>query len=103
MNFQEMLLEMLLEGKIEDTLARHPTIPDDVKQDYLSKIPNQNAQHLDWVLSQHTKGNITSSHDINSTLNTFNKVKDKLPKKQIHQYDSIDELHAAITPHQDIR
>ncbi len=101
MNFQEMLLEMLLEGKLEDTLGRHPTIPDDVKQNYLKQIPAQNAQHLDWVLSQHTKGNITSSHDINGILDTFNKVKDKLPKKQIHQYDSIDELHAAITPHQD--
>ena len=101
MNFQEMLLEMLLEGKLEDTLGRHPTIPDDVKQNYLKQIPAQNAQHLDWVLSQHTKGNITSSHDINGILDTFNKVKDKLPKKQIHQYGSIDELHSAITPHQD--
>ena len=101
MNFNEMLLEMLLEGKIEDTLARHPTIPDDVKQDYLSKIPNQNAQHLDWVLSQHSNGNITSSHDIGGLLDTFNKVKDKLPKKQVSQYKSVDELHTAIVPHQD--
>ncbi len=101
MNFQEMLLEMLLEGKLEDTLDRHPTIPHDVKQNYLKQIPAQNSQHLDWVLSQHTKGNITSSHDINGILDTFNKVKSKLPKKQIHQYGSIDELHSAITPHQD--
>ena len=101
MNFQEMLLEMLLEGKLEDTLDRHHTIPDDVKQDYLSQIPAKNAQHLDWVLSQHTKGNIKPEHDINGILSNFNKVRDKLSKKQIHQYSSMDELHAAITPHQD--
>ena len=100
MNFKEMLLEVLLEGKIEDTLDRHPTIPDDVKQNYLKQIPAQNAQHLDWVLSQHTKGNIKPEHDINGILSTFNKVKDKLPKKQIHQYGSMNELHTAIVPHQ---
>jgi hypothetical protein len=101
MNFKEILLEMLLEGKLEDTLARHPTIPDDVKQDYLRQIPAKNAQHLDWVLTQHSKGNITSSHNISGMLDTFNKVKSKLPKKQIHQYGSMDELHTTIVPHQD--
>ena len=101
MNFKEMLLEMLLEGKLEDTLVRHPTILHDVKQDFLSQIPAKNAQHLDWVLSQHTKGIIKPEHDINGILSNFNKVRDKLSKKQIHQYSSMDELHAAITPHQD--
>jgi hypothetical protein len=101
MNFKEMLLDILLEGKIEDTLDRYPTIPHDVKQNYLKQIPAQNAQHLDWVLSQHTKGNITSSHNISGMLDTFNKVKDKLQKKQVAQYKSVDELHSAVVPHQD--
>ncbi len=101
MNFKEMLLDILLEGKIEDTLDRYPKIPDNVKQNYLNQIPASNAQHLDWVLSQHTKGNIKPSHDINGILDTFNKVKDKLPKKQVSQYKSVDELHSAVVPHQD--
>ena len=101
MNFKEILLEILLEGKIEDTLDRHPTIPHDVKQNYLKQVPANNTQHLDWVLSQHTKGNINPVHNIHGILSTFNKVKDKLPKKQISQYKSMDELHAAIVPHAD--
>ena len=101
MRFENLLLEMLLEGKIEDTLARHYTIPEHIKQDYLRQIPANNAQHLDWVLQQHTKGNITPEHNINEILTNFNKVKDKLPKKQIHQYKSVDELHSAILPHID--
>ncbi len=101
MRFEEILLEMLLEGKIEDTLDRHPTIPEHIKQDYLRQVPANNAQHLDWVLQQHTKGNITPEHNINEILTNFNKVKDKLSKKQIHQYKSVDELHSAILPHID--
>ena len=101
MRFENLLLEMLLEGKIEDTLDRHPTIPEHIKQDYLRQIPANNAQHLDWVLHQHSKGNISPEHNINEILTNFNKVKDKLDKKQIHQYKSVDELHSAILPHID--
>ncbi len=101
MRFKNLLLEILLEGKIEDTLDRHSTIPEHIKQDYLRQVPANNAQHLDWVLQQHTKGNISPEHNINEILTNFNKVKDKLPKKQIHQYKSVDELHSAILPHID--
>lgn len=99
MNFMETLLEMLLEGKIDDVLDKHTSIPHNVKQDYLKQIPANNAQHLDWVLQQHTKGNIKPEHNIHSVLSTFNKVKDKLAKKQIGQYKSLDELHTAVLPH----
>ena len=101
MNFMETLLEALLEGKIDDVLDKHTTIPNNVKQDYLKQIPANNAQHLDWVLNQHTKGNIKPEHNIHKTLSIFNRVKDKLPKKQINQYKSLDELHAAVLPHTD--
>ena len=95
------LLEALLEGKIDDVLDKHTTIPHNVKQDYLKQVPANNAQHLDWVLNQHTKGNIKPEHDIHSILGTFNRVKDKLAKKQINQYKSVDELHTAVLPHAD--
>ena len=101
MRFENLLLEMLLEGKIEDTLARHHTIPEHIKQDYLRQIPANNAQHLDWILQQHSKGNIRPEHNINDILSNFNKLKDKLSKKQIHQYKSVDELHTSILPHID--
>ena len=68
MFFKNILLEMLLEGKIEDTLDRHPNIHDEIKQDYLRQIPAHNAQQLDWILHQHTKGNIRPGHNINEIL-----------------------------------
>lgn len=47
MNFMETLLEMLLEGKIDDVLDKHTSIPAHIKQDYLKQVPANNAQHLD--------------------------------------------------------
>ena len=101
MSFKELLLDVLLEGRIDDTINRHPSIPFNIKQQYLKKIPNNNAQHLDWVLQQHTKGNIKPGHNINEILSNFNKVKDKLDKKQIHQYKNVDELQNSISSHID--
>ena len=99
MKFKEILLEILLEGKVEDTFDRHPSIPHEQKEEYLKQIPANNAQQLDWILHQHTKGNIRPEHNINEILSNFNKVKDKLDKKQIHQYSNLDHLSTAISPH----
>lgn len=97
MNIHNLVEEFLLESKLKDILDKYHSISDEVKQHYIKQIPENNTQHLDWVLNQYNKGNI-SGHDINGILTTFNRNKKHLDKKQINQYKSINELQQAITP-----
>lgn len=100
MIFKKHLIFTLSEGKIDDVNDKHVDIPEHVKSTILSSIPHSNAQHYDWALTQHTKNPIDPD-DLHKTLSTFNANKDKLTKKNIHQYKSLDDLKSAVSPFQE--
>ena len=97
MDIRTLLEEFLLEGKLEDLQRQHSDVSADTFNHYKSVVPN--TTHLDWVLNQHKKGNITTEHDIDTIFTTFNRNKDSLPRKQISQYKSMDDLHSEIKPY----
>ena len=97
MDIRTLLEEFLLEGKLEDLQRQHSDVSADTFNHYKSVVPN--TTHLDWVLNQHKKGNITTEHDLDTIFTTFNRNKDSLPRKQISQYKSIDDLHQTIKPY----
>lgn len=95
MIFKKLLVFSLLEGKIDDVNEKHYDIPDTEKQNILTHVPHQNAQHYDWALRQHSSSPI-DVNDLKETLTSFNTHKDKLKKKNIHQYKSLDELKTVV-------
>ena len=103
MSFKKHLILSLLEGKLDDVKEKYSDIDDNTKQRILKSIPHQNAQHFDWALKQRQNLNLntddTSLHQLHDTLSNFNQHKDKLQKKNIHQYKSVDELSHATEPH----
>jgi len=101
MNFIDYLTEVLIEGKVDTVLAKplHANIPVEIKNHYKAIVPT--AAHLDWVLSQHTAGNILPHHDIEKMMKTFKTHSSKLTDRNINQYGTVDQLHAALLPHYD--
>ena len=91
----ESLHQFLIEAKIEDVLVKYPHIDSSIRQAYATSIPN--SRHLDWTLKHHN--DILPHHDIAELLKSFERNKSKLPKKQIEQYKSIDELHQTVLPY----
>ena len=81
---------------MDDVKEKYSDIDDNTKQRILKNIPHQNAQHFDWALKQRQNLNLntddTSLQQLHDTLSNFNQHKDKLQKKNIHQYKSVDEL-----------
>lgn len=103
MIFKKHLLFSLSEGKIDDVNEKYSDIDAHTKSKILDSIPHSNAQHYDWALKQRQNLNLNTDKDsleqLNNTLTSFNTHKDKLSKKNIHQYKSIDELSNATEPH----
>lgn len=102
MTLRNHLINLLVEGKIDDVMSKYDSIPEHIKQHYLNQIPDKNSNHLQWVLDNHLKNTVDIHNNVKSVLDTFNKSKDKLPKKQIHQYKNFNELENAVEPYKHI-
>ena len=100
MSFKKYFVLSLLEGKLDDVNEKHYDISDTDKQRILQSIPHQNAQHYDWALRQHAQTPVDTDQ-LKKTLTAFNTNKDKLGKKNIHQYKSFDELKNAVSNFQE--
>ncbi len=99
MRFENLLESLLLEGKIDDINNQFPHIPSEVKTNILNRMPNPKSpdvNHYQWLLKQHSLGNLNDSHDIHDILSKFSKNKTTLKKPKLNQYSSIDELHQAV-------
>lgn len=99
------LVNILLEGKLEDLMnhQQFSDIPDSIKNGYKNKIPNNNTNHLRYILSQHQLGHVKPNDDIHHVLSTFDKVKQGLDKKQVNQYKTFDDLKIAVEPYKDVK
>ena len=103
MNFQLMLEEILLEGKIDDIKDSYPNISTDIKDKY-HEMSGDNGNHLRWLLDLHKKGGdntpIHSQHNVQELLSTLSNkaISSKLERKNIGQYKSVDDLHSTISP-----
>ena len=55
---------------------------------------NQIGKYLKWIVNMHNKGELNNNNDeqINKALELFDKFKQKLQRKDINQYKTINDL-----------
>lgn len=102
MNYVKLLLA---EGRREDLIEKYS---DDfgpslmlVLDDDFSK--STNYKYVDWIFSNVPKKNRTTQPSIDKGLKLvkeFDKIKSNLTKKDINQYDSIEELDSVVNEYQ---
>ena len=82
-----------------DILAKHKNASDVIDHFASKADPTKNKTNTQWIVNQYKKKNIRQEDapQIKSTINDFEKVKSRLEKKDINQYDHIGELRDAIS------
>ena len=66
-----------------------------------STDPTKKKLYTNWLVNQYKAGNFKQedAYRITPHLETFDKHKSKIEKKDINQYNSVDELKKAVEPH----
>lgn len=115
-SFQEFLSEQLLiEAKIDiykDQEKKIPTDhdenaqfkkPGDIIDHFHSFVPGGNVDHTRWVVNRYKNGELKQEDapGMKDTLDAFNKYKDRLPRKNINQYKSVEDLRTSLHPFTD--
>lgn len=82
MTFLTVLTEQyLMEAIIDNVMKAHPDVDPSIIKHYDNQsVPEHAKQHLDWVIRQHKKGNITpdDAHTLKPYLSSYTKYKDKI-------------------------
>jgi hypothetical protein len=103
---------MLSEAKIDDYKAQETNIstthdpnaehkkPENIIDHFHKHVPGGNVEHTRWLVDRYKNGEMKQEDapDMKDTLTSYNKYKDKLPKKRIGQYKSVSELKTALHP-----
>lgn len=97
-------LKKTYKDKIEtkhDPMAQHKD-SDAIIDHIASKDPSANKQYTQWMVGQYRKGNIKQEdmYRLGDNVQTFHDHKAKLDKKDINQYKHVDDLKAAVKPHE---
>lgn len=86
---------LLQEGRVEDMKKKYPEHTDAV--DFLvSNDPSNNNKYLQWMMKQVVKNNQQHGYVLTLTKH-FHKNVQKLQKKDINQYKTLDELQEALS------
>jgi hypothetical protein len=86
---------ILVENRIDDAKNRYPDIAEDVFNAVVqAQPPSSNNKYLMWSMAQAAAGE--SAQDIAETIALFEQNKQRLQKKDLNQYKTIDEVDAEI-------
>lgn len=113
LSFKGFITEQyIIEAKIDDYKAQEKSIPTEHDTNPAFKKPEQiidhfhsfnptgDVNHTRWVVNRYKAGELKQEDApaMKETLTQFNKYRDKLSKKNINQYKSIEELRNSLRP-----
>ena len=86
-----------------DSLAKHHEPNDIINHFAQNADPSQNKQHTQWILKQYKNKSIRQEDHprINTALSLFQKHQSKLPRKDLNQYRSLNDLEDSLEPYKE--